>query len=143
MVCSMDKMARAKVLNLSESQSRNRKYSRRAKYIAKCMHKNCLSRIERNGKTYCRTIPSHSVVEEVKDLYRSDLPRRSKRSRPPRVGRPPTTIQPSDEHNTIESPLTNEGLRTPAASPDINHIRTIRTRLQTQQEPTPTITKQP
>ena len=180
MVCSMDEMARAKVLNLSRSQSRNRKYSRRAKYIAKCMHNNChvvahaaipeqskvsslpcfggltcfeiahhprckdmFSRIERNGKIYCRTIPSHSVVEEVKDLYRSDLPRRSERSRPPRVGRPPTTIQPSDEHNTIESPLTNEGLRTPVASPDVNPIRIIRTRLQTQQEPTPTITTQP
>ena len=35
------------------------------------------TRIKRKGNFYCRTIPSHRVVQEVKELYQSDMPRRS------------------------------------------------------------------
>ena len=39
--------------------------------------KDLFSIIKRKGKSHCRTIPSYSIVQEVKDLYLSDLPRRS------------------------------------------------------------------
>ena len=129
MICSMDEMARAHVLQLTRSESKNRKFSRRTKYIVKCMHTNCpivahattpenakvsclpgfegltcfqiahhprckdlFSMIKRKGKSYCRTIPSHGIVQEVKELYSSDLPRRSIRQKPTggKVGRKTT-----------------------------------------------------
>ena len=52
------------------------------------------AKIERKWKMYSRTIPSHSIVKEVKDAYQSTLSRRSTRKRTirPRAGRPPSMI---------------------------------------------------
>ena len=155
----MDEMARAHVLQLSKNKAKNRKISRRAKYIVKCKHTNCnivshaaipeqakvssipcfegmacfeiahhprckdlFSNIMRSGKMYCRTVPSHAVVQEVKELYKADLPRRSGRtntnvmSRP--VGRPPVNIQINErQQDEIESLTAVEGIETPAATP--------------------------
>jgi len=41
MMCSMDEMAKAQVLQLSHSKSRIRKISRRTKYLVQCMHEQC------------------------------------------------------------------------------------------------------
>ena len=58
------------------------------------------TRVPRNGSFYCRTIPSHSIVRRLTDIYEAQQPRRSKRdhtSLPKRqVGRPPSTILTSN-----------------------------------------------
>ncbi len=141
MVCSMDEMAKAQVLKLPANKIRNQKFSRRTKYLVKCMHEDCsihthtcvsdeskvaqlpyfqgltcfeiahhpqckglFTRIKHKGKFYSRTVPSHSIVQEVKDLYKSTLPRRSTRERNNRLraGRPPTTILTTDGRNNDE-----------------------------------------
>ena len=63
--------------------------------------------IKRKGKSYCRTIPSHGIVQKVEDLYSSDLPRRSIRQKPVggKVGRPPSTIAVADSGEEVTSPL--------------------------------------
>ena len=102
MMCSMDEMAKAQVLQFSNSNSTVRKISRRTKYLVQCMHDECnivthvcfpqegkfhtlptfdgltcfeiahhprcrnlFARIERKGKWYNRTIPSHSDRKSV------------------------------------------------------------------------------
>ena len=157
MICSMDEMAKAQVMKLSSSKSRNRKVSRRTKNLVKCMHpdcnivahstipeegkvsslkcfsgmtcfeishhqrcKNLFVNIRRMNESYCRTIPSHAVVQEVKDLYQSDLPRRSTRTQiiiPRRVGRPATTIHTCGQQDEIDSLTTITGLKTPTGTP--------------------------
>ena len=84
--------------------------------------KDLFTNIMRKGKMYCRTIPSHAVVHEVKELYKADLPRRSGRasrnvaSRP--VGRPPVNIQITQrQQDEIESLTAAEGVETPAGTP--------------------------
>jgi len=52
------------------------------------------TKIKRKGQHYCRTIPSHPVVQDTKELYQSELPRRSNREHS-RPGRPPTVINRS------------------------------------------------
>ena len=70
------------------------------------------AKIERNWKMYSRTIPSHSIVQEVKDAYQSTLPRRSTRERTirPRAGRPPsmivTTATPNNPDNEQDDSIT-------------------------------------
>ena len=173
MICSMDEMARAQVLQLTRSKSKNRKFARRTKYIVKCMHENCpivahatiqdngkvsslpcfggmtcfeiahhprckdlFTVIKRKGKTYCRTIPSHGIVQEIKDLYSSELPRRSTREKPKplrgKVGRPPTTITTKTDLRTdFDSPLS--GATSTLASNTAN-VATTRTVTRTRQQ---------
>ena len=180
MICSMDEMARAQVLQLTRSKSKNRKFARRTKYIVKCMHENCpivahatiqdngkvsslpcfggmtcfeiahhprckdlFTVIKRKGKTYCRTIPSHGIVQEIKDLYSSELPRRSTREKPKslrgKVGRPPTTITTiNDSEERFESPLS--GANSTLASNTAN-VATTRTLTRTRQQKKQTAAK--
>ena len=84
-----------------------------------------------------------------------DLPRRSERTtlEHGRVGRPPTTIQPSQDRNSVESPLTNDVFATPIHSPDVilqpkrkiqtrgSKITTINTSLPTTTKEKPSSTK--
>ena len=161
MICSMDEMARAQVLKLSATKARNRKFSRRSKYIVKCKHLNCnivahaaipedakvsslpcfggmtcfeiahhprctdlFANIQRRGKYYCRTIPSHEVVQEVKELYQSDLPRRTTRIRST-PGRPPAIIiRDKNLQNDIESLTAVEGLNSPTGTPAPSPMQT-------------------
>ena len=83
-------------------------------------HRRCrdlFARIERKGKWYNRTIPSHSVVQETKELYQAGLPRRSNRERPSRskAGRPPSVIDTSNnptQQNEIDSITAATGIDT-------------------------------
>ena len=132
MICSMEESVRANVMKFSYNKTKSRKFSRRVKYLGKCMCVNCdivahtcqpleakigqipgfegltcfeiahtleckglFNKIPRNDSFYCRTIPSHSIVRQVTDIYEAEQPRRSKRERTVSkkpVGRPPTTI---------------------------------------------------
>ena len=76
--------------------------------------KDLFTKINRNGKFYCRTIPSHPVVQDTKELYQSELPRRSScertiRSRP---GRPPTVIRTNMHSNEFDSITAATGIDT-------------------------------
>ena len=43
--------------------------------------KGLFTNVPRNGSFYCRTIPAHSIVQKVTDIYEAEQPRRSKRDR--------------------------------------------------------------
>ena len=59
-------------------------------------------KIERKGHHYMRTIPTHDVAKSLENLYTSELPRRSVRSRVP--GRPPKAINLGrDRQHDIDS----------------------------------------
>ena len=63
--------------------------------------------IKRKGKSFCRTILPHSIVQEVNNLHLLDLPSRSTQEKSVcgKVGRPPTTIAVTDLEEEVVSPL--------------------------------------
>ena len=151
MICSMEESVRANVMKFSYNKTKSRKFSRRVKYLGKCMCVNCdivahtcqpleakigqipgfegltcfeiahtleckglFNKIPRNDSFYCRTIPSHSIVRQVTDIYEAEQPRRSKRDRTnskKKVGRPPITIFTTNtlktDHEDSITELTN------------------------------------
>ena len=90
--------------------------------------KGLFTKIERKGKNYSRTVPSHSIVQEVKELYQSTMPRRSVRDRftRSRAGRPPTTIVTRNEetNNEIESMTKVTGIETTPESLSLTNTPT-------------------
>ena len=67
--------------------------------------KDLFTKIQRKGQFYCRTIPSHPVVQDIKEMYHLELPRRSNRERKmrSRAGRPPTVIRTASSPSELDS----------------------------------------
>ena len=91
---------------------------------------------------YSRTVPSHSVVHEVKDAYQSTLPRRSTRERTShsRAGRPPTRMIVTVENksdNEIDDSITQlTGMETtPETNNSLRQTRNLSNTREAQKQP--------